>query len=237
MKFSIIIPARNEEKLIGKCLDSIKVASEPYSSQVEIIVCINRCTDKTEEIARSYGAKIVYDDSKNLAKIRNTAAKSATGEILVTIDADSRMSSNMLTEIEQKLRSGKYIGGGVPIRLDRLSLGLILSAVFLLIPLTLCYRISAGLFWCERKDFEAVGGFNEQWLSAEDIEFARRLKKYGITKNKKYKTLWKTYIYTSMRKFDKFGDWIMLRHPIIMLEILRGKHHELADEYFYDFKR
>ena len=93
MKFSIIIPARNEEKYISKCLDSIRVASQPYPGQVEITVCINRCTDKTEEITRSYGAKIVYDDSKNLAKIRNAGAKAATGEIIATIDADSRMSS------------------------------------------------------------------------------------------------------------------------------------------------
>jgi len=111
MKFSIIIPARNEEKLIGLCLESIKVPSAPYPDEVETIVCINRCTDKTEEIARSYDAKIVYDDSKNLAKIRNIAAKSATGDILVTIDADSQMSRNMLTEIEKALITGKYIGG------------------------------------------------------------------------------------------------------------------------------
>ena len=143
----------------------------------------------------------------------------------------------MLTEIEKALKSGNYIGGGVPIRLERLSFGLILTAIFLLIPLTLIYRISAGLFWCERKDFEAVGGFNEQWLSAEDIDFARRLKAYGKNQRKKYKTLWRAYIITSTRKFDKFGDWIMLRHPIICLRLFKGKHHKLADEYFYDFKR
>lgn len=54
VKFSIIIPAHNEEKYIGKCLDSIVKASEAYKEQTEVIVVLNRCTDKTEEIAKSY---------------------------------------------------------------------------------------------------------------------------------------------------------------------------------------
>lgn len=54
VKFSIIIPAHNEEKYIGKYLDSIVKASEAYKEQTEVIVVLNRCTDKTEEIAKSY---------------------------------------------------------------------------------------------------------------------------------------------------------------------------------------
>lgn len=54
VKFSIIISAHNEEKYIRKCLDSIAKASEAYKEQTEVIVVLNRCTDKTEEIAKSY---------------------------------------------------------------------------------------------------------------------------------------------------------------------------------------
>ena len=54
VKFSIIIPAHNEEKYIRKCLDSIAKASEAYKEQTEVIVVLNRCTDQTEEIAKSY---------------------------------------------------------------------------------------------------------------------------------------------------------------------------------------
>jgi glycosyltransferase involved in cell wall biosynthesis len=240
MKFSIIIPARNEEKLIGKCLDSIKVASEPYPGEVEMIVCINRCTDKTEEIARNYGAKIVYDESKNLAKIRNTAAKSATGDILVTIDADSQMSRNMLTEIERALNSGKYIGGGVNIKPDRVSFGIFLSAIvviFILGPILIYHRISCGAFWCYRKDFETIKGFNENFVTIEDIEFAKSLKAYGKTQNKKFKTLWKAYIITSSRKGDIFGDWYMLKHPGMIFQLLSGKNQDAANKFYYDCKR
>src|SRR6202162_5892557 len=112
-RFSIIIPARNEEKFLPGCLESIAAASEPFRGDFEIIVAINRCTDRTEEIARAAGAKIVHEDARNIARIRNAAVQGASGEILVTIDADSRMSRGMLVTIDRLLRTEKYIGGGV----------------------------------------------------------------------------------------------------------------------------
>ena len=122
-RFSILIPARNEEKYLPVCLESIKVAAEPFQGQVEIVVTLNRCTDRTGEIALAHGAKVVHDDSRNMARIRNAAARMATGEIIVTIDADSRMTSNMLVEIDRLLRTGQYIGGGVRIMPERWSVG------------------------------------------------------------------------------------------------------------------
>ena len=94
MRFSVIIPARNEEAFIERCLRSIQIAAEPFEQDVETVVVLNRCTDQTEEIAKSYGARTLRNDSKNLSMIRNTGVKSARGDIIVTIDADSWMSSN-----------------------------------------------------------------------------------------------------------------------------------------------
>ncbi len=42
IKFSIVIPAHNEEQYIGKCIESILKASKPFENQVEIIVILNR---------------------------------------------------------------------------------------------------------------------------------------------------------------------------------------------------
>ena len=66
-----------------------------------MIVTVNRCTDRTEEIAVARRARVVQTEARNLAKIRNTAAQSATGDIIVTIDADSRMSPKMLVDIDR----------------------------------------------------------------------------------------------------------------------------------------
>jgi glycosyltransferase involved in cell wall biosynthesis len=212
------------------------VASEPFPNQVEVIVAVNRCTDHTEEIALKHCAKVVHEDSRNLARIRNAAAKAATGEIIVTIDADSRMTSNMLVEIDRLLRTGKFIGGGVPIRPERWSFGIIVT-VLLLEVMLLWRRVSGGLFWCLRKDFEAIGGFNENLVSLEDLDFAQRLKASGKSKGKRFTTIRKAHIITSCCKFDAFGDWYLLMNPRLVRRILRGKSQEDANHFYYDIRR
>ncbi len=235
-RFSILIPARNEEKYLPGCLASIAAASRPFPDQVEVIVCVNRCTDRTEEIARSQGAKVVHTEARNLAKIRNTAAQEARGEIIVTIDADSRMSRNMLVDIDRLLSGGRYIGGGVMMYPERWSLGIVATG-FMLLPLAIRHRVSGGLFWCLREDFEAVGGFDENWVSVEDLDFAKRLKAYGKTKGKRYGTIFRSHIVTSCRKFDAFGDWFLLRDPAFVRRIFSGKSQTDADRLYYDFEQ
>ena len=112
-KLSLIIPAHNEEKFIGKCLSSVKAAAAHIDVPVEIVVVLNRCTDSTESIARQFNAVTVKEDARNLAKIRNAGFRTAGGDVIATIDADSWMTANMLTEILRHLGAGKYIGGGV----------------------------------------------------------------------------------------------------------------------------
>jgi len=234
VKFSIVIPARNEAANIGACLASIDSASAPYSGQVETIVVLNRCTDATETIALEHAVRIARDDSRNLSKIRNAGARMAMGDILLTIDADSRMSANMLVEVDRKLSSGKFIGGGVPIRPERLSVGIILTGLLVLAFLP---GISAGVFWCYRRDFEAIGGFDERLVIAEDVDFARRLQVYGRKEHKRFGTLWRTGIVTSCRKFDKFGDWFILKRPLMLWRAVRGRDSGISDQLFYDFQR
>ncbi len=203
---------------------------------MEIIVALNRCTDQTADIAGSHQAVIVNEDSKNLAKIRNAAARAATGDIIVTIDADSWMSSNMFAEITRYLSTGKFIGGGVIIRPERLSVGIFMS-LLTVVPFLLIHRVSAGLFWCHRSDFEALGGFNETLVSAEDLDFAKRLKAYGKKKGKRFKTLTKAHIITSCRKFDTFGDWYLFKNPGLVWKILKGNNQQAADLLYYNTDR
>jgi glycosyltransferase involved in cell wall biosynthesis len=235
-RFSVIIPARNEEKLLPGCLESIAVASQPFPGEVEIVVAVNRCTDRTEEIAQAAGAKIVHEDARNLARIRNAAVTAASGEILVTIDADSRMSRGMLVAVDRLLASGKYIGGGVMMWPERWSLGIVATVVILL-PIGLKHRVSGGLFWCRREDFWAIGGFDERCVSIEDIDFANRLKTYGKSKGKPFKTIWREHIVTSCRKFDEFGDWFLVFNPALVRRLFSRRSQKDADLYWYDVQR
>jgi len=235
MKISVIIPARNEESYIGGCLESIKAAARHFEGEVEVIVSLNRCSDKTEEIARRHGAAIVNEDSKNLARIRNRGAEAATGDVIVTIDADSRMTPNMLQEICRRLKTGRCIGGGVTILPERISLGILVSAL-LMLPYGIVHRISAGLFWCFRSDFRAIGGFNDSLITLEDVDFAKRLKAYGKLRGKRFNTIMRAHIVTSCRKFDQFGDWYFVKNPRFVRRLIRG-NPTAADSYFYEIKR
>ncbi len=237
MKLSVVVPARNEEKYIGSCLEAITAAAADQKHEVEVIVVLNRCTDCTEEIVKSFGARIVIENSKNLSQIRNAGAKAAKGEVLVTVDADSRMSSNTFTEIIRHLQSGKYIGGGTKIKVDRLSLGIFFSTLVIAVYAIPRKIPSAGLFWCYKRDFDAIGGFDETIYTVEDLDFAQRLKAYGKIKDLKFGTLWRSYIRTSSRKFDKFGDWYFFRNPGEVKTLFQGRNKELANKFYYDYER
>ncbi len=108
MKISVIVPAHNEEKYIGKCLESIsKLKTKPY----EVIVIDNNCTDRTCDIARSYGAKIVQEKEKGITQARNRGFETAQGDVIARTDADSLVPSDWLTKIEDHFQSEKDIVG------------------------------------------------------------------------------------------------------------------------------
>src|SRR3989339_618014 len=92
-KISFIIPAYNEEKLIARCLEGIlaQIQKEDYAKhRFEIIVVNNASTDRTRDIARDFlSVKVVDEPQKNLACARRTGARSAHGEILAHVDADT----------------------------------------------------------------------------------------------------------------------------------------------------
>jgi glycosyltransferase involved in cell wall biosynthesis len=237
MLFSIIIPARNEGHFIGACLQSIRVAAEPYRDQVECIVVLNRCTDNTEALALASGAKTIREDARNLAKIRNAGARAAVGKILVTVDADSTMTPGTLAAIDRALSSGRTVGGGTMIRPYRLSFGLAATYLWVL-PFWVVNPVSGGLFWCYREDFEAVGGFDESLASAEDTDFAKRLKAFGKQVGRPFRTLRGGHIVTSSRKFDRFGHWFVWRHPLVAWRLfVNGRSQPDADKFFYDVDR
>ena len=83
MKLSVIIPAFNEEKLIGKTLRAIREAAEVFAEmcwEFELIVCDNNSTDRTAELAQAAGARVVFEPINQIARARNKGAEAATGD-------------------------------------------------------------------------------------------------------------------------------------------------------------
>ncbi len=92
MKISIVIPAFNEERLIEDTLASVREGMAELSRrgiESELIVCDNNSTDRTAEIARAAGAKVVFEPVNQIARARNCGAAAAGGDWLIFVDADS----------------------------------------------------------------------------------------------------------------------------------------------------
>ena len=239
-KISVIIPAHNEEKYISRCIGSIRESEKLLRQEVEIIVVCNRCTDQTQSISQNLGAKVVFNNERCIASVRNEGIFNATGDIIVTIDADNRMTEGTLKEIYDLLESGKYIGGGAPIRFERYSFPLRLNDWLCRISFALT-GLYCGIFWAEKEKFETIGGF-AKIKAMEDVKTAKLLKKYGKTCKKRYTHLKKNYLINSTRKFDKLGDWLYLKLIFknfgTFIKAAFGKKDKLdklLDELFYDY--
>jgi glycosyltransferase involved in cell wall biosynthesis len=87
---SVVIPAYNEEEGIAAVLQQIpKAELNTLGYEVEVIVVNNNCTDRTEEIARAHGATVIFESKPGYGNAYKAGFANATGDIIVTGDADS----------------------------------------------------------------------------------------------------------------------------------------------------
>src|SRR5690349_16186553 len=161
-RFSIIIPAYNEESYLPRLLDSIDAARLVYpggSEMIEVIVSNNCSTDLTAEVAESRGCRVANVSKRTIGAARNGGASIANGDVLCFIDADSAIDPNTFTAIDNALASGRYVAGTTGIYLERLSLGLIIS-LLAFIPVVWLTGMDTGLVFCRHEDFKSVGGYD-----------------------------------------------------------------------------
>jgi glycosyltransferase involved in cell wall biosynthesis len=97
---SILIIAKNEENRIADCIRSGKFAGE-------ILVLDNDSTDRTAEISRNSGAKVIHYKSANFSELRNEIQKYAKSEWLMYLDADEIITDGLKSEIIRIITSGK----------------------------------------------------------------------------------------------------------------------------------
>ncbi len=228
IRFSVIIPAYNEEKFLPRLLDSIEVARTNYKKgKVEIIVADNSSTDKTKEIAEKFGCRVASVEKRCIASARNGGAKIARGEILCFIDADSALHPNTFEKIDAAMSDQRIIVGATGIYLERMSPGLLL-VYFLMLPMLWLLQMDTGVVFCRDEDFEAVGGYNENLLLAEDVAFLAALKKRGGEKGQKFTRLSAVKALGSTRKFDDHGDW----HYFTILSLISKNMFRLGFKFF-----
>jgi glycosyltransferase involved in cell wall biosynthesis len=183
VSISIIIPALNEEKIIGHCLESIDKLNMRHLV-AEVIVVDNGSTDNTIQISESYGAKVLIKREGTISSLRNYGAKASTGDILAFLDADCVVPQDWLE------RSLYYLHKRDPVVLGfRLSVPDSSNWVAKCWDLLFVKRdVTAEVDWVPtgniimtRKTFMSVGGFNPKLETNEDYDFCFRAKTEGFT--------------------------------------------------------
>ena len=164
MHYSIIIPAYNEAEELPLTLASVRTAMEAQALVGELIVVDNNSSDATMEVARRCGAdRVVFEAHNQIARARNTGAKHSTGAHLIFVDADTRISPELLHETLRKLQAGSHVGGGAVVQFDRPTNRLGRFGIGLWERLSTLTQTAAGSYlFCLREAFDAEGGFDEK---------------------------------------------------------------------------
>jgi len=184
-EISIIIPAFNEERVMGSCLESLAQADFPRDS-FEVIIVDNGSHDRTLQIAKSYSGRfnlqVMEKPGVRISALRNQGARVARADVLAFLDADCVAPKHWLNQIAGL---GMTRGAGV------------VGAHYLLPPGSswvgqtwhryqeACKsgevsHVPAGDLVMRREDFDSLGGFDESIQTNEDYELCQRVRNAGM---------------------------------------------------------
>lgn len=178
---SVVVPVLNGEATIGDMLQAL-AGNSPRPSQLEIIVVDNGSTDTTREIVSRYaGVRLLSESRRGPAAARNTGLHQATGEVILHCDADCLPTRRWIAELAAcfsdarvNLAAGRTLSFPPTTAVERYMAALLYDAsvtisrsVLPFVPsMNMAVRRSAAL---------AIGGWNEDMMTSEDVDFSTRL--------------------------------------------------------------
>ncbi len=236
---SVVIPAFNEERRLPSCLAAL--AAQDTEEPFEVIVVDNASTDRTAEVARSFGERlqirVAHEPQKGRGAARNTGFALARGDIILSTDADACVPTSWIRDYATALRNRPRAVGltGTAVMQDcpawqnlllTWAFGLYVWGTYALTRFT-CLN---GFNFAVRRDaYERSGGFNRSSDAQEDMELTLKLRKIGRIGLVRSRVLLSgrrfrggflrglmPYLSTFVRKF-------ILRHHAVELESV---HHE-----------
>lgn len=184
MQFSIIIPAKNEEQVIGTCLQHI-ADLDFRADDFEVILADNGSTDRTLEIFRSWSDRLnlsaVERPGVSIAALRNAAATISRGTLLGFLDADCLVPRNWLKDAEDFLEGADSKIVGAHFRIPHDSSWI--ARCWFDDEHSNCAGatsyVPSGDLLVSRSTFDHIGGFDESLQTNEDYEFCQRAKRTG----------------------------------------------------------
>ena len=171
MRVSVVVPTRNSSAILGKCLESITT----QSVDSQLVVVDNKSTDKTWDIAGSYGDVVIQGGPERSAQ-RNIGARASDAEVVGFIDSDMVLSPDVVRDAVRCIEDGAAgvivpeitVGDGFWARVRAFERSFYTGSD----------AIEAARFF-RRDVFEAVGGFDENLTGPEDWDLSQRVQKVG----------------------------------------------------------
>lgn len=237
MKFSIIIPTLNEERLLPNILNQLKDNLIESKYDAEIIISDGGSTDKTLLIAEKYTSKIIRcaEGKQNIASGRNIGANVAAGSILLFFGADIKIPEidSLFSYIEHRFIESQYAAMTCNVKVapeeeifsDKIFHSILNTYFYLLNVFSV--GMGRGEIQIVRKNvFFEFNGYNEELAAGEDFDLFRRIRK-------KYKILFerKLSIYESPRRYRKYGYLSVCRSWFINAYFVIFKNKSLDREW------
>jgi glycosyltransferase involved in cell wall biosynthesis len=206
-KFSIVIPCLNEEKYIGVILQNLV---EQTYKDFDVTVVDGKSEDKTLEVLNSYlnklPLKVLTADVRSPSYQRNMGGRSSRGEYILFLDADVKVESDFLKEVDKKISQKDvdiFTCWNMPLS-EKIAdkIGYYIFNILYLETHKYFKPGAVGTFiGIRRETFEKLKGFAEDVVLAEDFELVRRAHKEGF----KYMLIRKPHVWTSVRRYDRDG--------------------------------
>lgn len=212
LKVSFVIPAHNEERLLGGTLEAMhRAAGEVLGSgEYEVIVVDDSSTDATGEAARRFaerGTRVVRVEHRQISKTRAAGARQAVGEVLVFVDADTTIDAVVLRAAVRAIGRGA-VGGGAGVFFEgRVPLWARVMGEMMVRGFRVL-RLTGGCFlFCTREAYDRVGGWDETVFAGEEVEMCRSL--HRLAGRRRFVIL-RERVVTSARKLRTYSLWEIL---------------------------
>jgi GT2 family glycosyltransferase len=185
-KASVVVCTYNNESTLCDCFDGLLALEYP---DYEVIVVNDGSTDRTDEITREYGFRLISTENRGLANARNAGLWAATGQIVAYIDADARPDPHWLSHLATAFDKGGHVGiGGPNIPPPRASetAECVASAPGGPIHVLLSDEVAEHIPGCNmafrKSALEAIGGFDPRFrVAGDDVDICWRLQDRGWT--------------------------------------------------------
>jgi len=198
---SIVVPTINEEKYLPLLLKSIKKQS--LNGDFEVIVADAGSIDKTVEIAKSFGCKIVSGGFPPIGK--NNGVSAAQGNLILFIDADVILPDNFFREILKEFEKRKLDVASFYLKTENKFHNFLFHLLYNL-PAKVTEKFlpqAMNIILIKKEIHQQIGGFDEEIKIGEELDYARRGAKIG-----KFGVLESAKIFASPRRFQKDGCFL-----------------------------